>query len=195
MKNLKTLFLLISLFFIAGTNGVTAQKTISDVPTEKQTSLGLYVTSAEAYDMWKADPEKVKILDVRTPEEYIYVGHAPMAWNIPAFDQVYVWDPEKKHFPMKANPDFMDKIAKVFKPDDVILVTCRSGGRSAMATNQLAKAGFKIVYNITDGFEGDMVEDPNSVFFAERMVNGWKNSGLPYTYKIDPKLMLISETK
>jgi rhodanese-related sulfurtransferase len=195
MKNLKPLFLLISLFFNAGTTGVAAQKTISDVPTEKQTSLGLYVTSAKAYDMWKADPEKVKILDVRTPEEYIFVGHAPMAWNIPAFDQVYEWDPEKQRFPMKPNPDFMEKITKVFKPDDVILVTCRSGGRSAMAANQLANAGFKNTYNITDGFKGDTVEDPNSVFLGERMMNGWKNSGLPYTYSIDPKLVLIPETK
>jgi rhodanese-related sulfurtransferase len=171
------------------------QASKTELPKEKQTTLGLYVTSAEAYDMWKPDPDKVKILDVRTPEEYIYVGHAPMAWNIPAFDQVYEWDSEKQHFPMKPNPKFMDKITKVFKPDNLILVTCRSGGRSAMATNQMAAAGFKKVYNITDGFEGDKVEDPNSVFFGERMVNGWKNSGLPYTYKIDPKLMLIPEPK
>ncbi len=90
-----------------------------------------------------------------------------MAWNIPAFDQTYEWDAEKKHFPLKPNPDFMEKITKVFNPDDVILVTCRSGGRSAIATNQLAKAGFKNVYNITDGFEGDKVKDPKSVFFGE----------------------------
>ena len=27
------------------------------VPKAKQTSLGLYVTSKEAYEMWKANPE------------------------------------------------------------------------------------------------------------------------------------------
>ncbi len=50
---------------------------------ERLTSLGLYVTAKEAYDLWQADPEGVRILDVRTPEEFVFVGHAPMAWNIP----------------------------------------------------------------------------------------------------------------
>ena len=33
--------------------------------------------------MWKADPERVHLIDVRTPEEYVFVGHAEMARNIP----------------------------------------------------------------------------------------------------------------
>jgi hypothetical protein len=41
----------------------------------KQTTLGLYVTGAEAYEQWKAAPDKVKVIDVRTPEEYAFVGH------------------------------------------------------------------------------------------------------------------------
>ena len=53
------------------------------VPEKKQTSLGLYVTAQEAYAMWKAEPKRVNILDVRTPEEYIFVGHPDMARNIP----------------------------------------------------------------------------------------------------------------
>ena len=52
----------------------------------KQTVLGLYVTAKEAYEKWQADPEKVMIIDVRTPEEYLFVGHPTMAWNIPALD-------------------------------------------------------------------------------------------------------------
>ena len=51
------------------------QTTKPELPAEKQTKLALYVTSAEAYAKWKANPEKIKILDVRLPEEYIYVGH------------------------------------------------------------------------------------------------------------------------
>ena len=38
----------------------------SQIPKEKQTKLALYVTAKEAYDKWKAEPSKVKILDVRT---------------------------------------------------------------------------------------------------------------------------------
>ena len=55
----------------------------STLPQQKQTVLGLYVTAKEAHEMWLADKNKIKILDVRTPEEYIFVGHAPMAHNIP----------------------------------------------------------------------------------------------------------------
>jgi len=72
----------------------------------------------------------------------------------------------------------------------LILVMCRSGGRSAMAVNALAKAGFTKVHNIIDGFEGDKVEDPESVYHGMRVRNGWKNS-VPWTYKLDPKLVWL----
>ena len=57
--------------------------TPTQLPKAKQTSLGLYVTAAQAYEMWKAAPDKVKVIDVRTPEEDALVGHPEMAWNIP----------------------------------------------------------------------------------------------------------------
>ncbi len=78
---------------------------------------------------------------------------------------------------MKPLPDFVSRVSEVAKPDDTLLVMCRSGGRSAIAVNMLAKAGFKNVYNIIDGMEGDTVEDPGSVFLGQRLRNGWKNSG------------------
>ena len=62
----------------------------------KQTKLGLYVTAKEAYDMWLANPEKVKILDVRMPEEYELVGHPKMAYNIPLVFGTYDWDAERR---------------------------------------------------------------------------------------------------
>ncbi|TWU31307.1 rhodanese-like domain-containing protein [Novipirellula artificiosorum] len=54
---------------------------IPSVAKAKQTVLGLYVTAQEAYAIWQADPDNVKILDVRTPEEFLFVGHPPMAWR------------------------------------------------------------------------------------------------------------------
>ncbi len=76
------------------------------VPDKKQTVLGLYVTAQEAYEMWRADPEGVKILDVRTPEEYIFVGHPAMAKNIPLLFIKYQWDVEKNQPVVAPNPDF-----------------------------------------------------------------------------------------
>jgi rhodanese-related sulfurtransferase len=165
------------------------------VGEKKQTVLGLYVTAKEAYDLWKADPENVKIVDVRTPEEFLFVGHPPMAWKIPVATQSYEWDPEKKQFPMQLLPDFVARVSDVAKPDDTILVMCRSGGRSAIAVNLLAKAGFTKAYQIIDGMEGDPVKDPDSVFLGQRLKNGWKNSGSPWTYALTPERLLPSKVR
>ena len=77
------------------------------------------------------------------------------------------------------------------KPDDTLMVMCRSGGRSAIAVNLLAAAGFENVYNITDGLEGDKVNDPDSAFHGQRLKNGWKNSGCPWTYDLTAERMLL----
>jgi rhodanese-related sulfurtransferase len=160
------------------------------VPEEKLTSLGKYVTAREAYDMWKADPERVKVLDVRTFEEYVLIGHAEMAANIPLAFPTYTWDAGKGNYSVMVNADFVSHVKDRFDPDDTILVMCRSGGRSAMAVNALAKAGYVSVYNIIDGFEGDKVDDPESIYHGKRMRNGWKNSA-PWTYQLEPKLVWL----
>ena len=172
---------------------MTDQK--ANLPKEKQTSLGLYLTAKEAYERWKADPEKVMILDVRTPEEYLYVGHPTMAWKIPVAVQSYEWDAVKGQFPMKLLPDFVSRVEEMAKLDNTIMVMCRSGGRSAIAVNLLAQAGFKHVYNIIDGMEGDAVKDPDSVFLGQRLKNGWKNSGCPWTYNLTPDRMVLPKTR
>ena len=160
---------------------------------ERQTGLGLYVTAKEAYDMWQADPEGVKILDVRTPEEWVFIGHPPMATNIPFAFMAYVWDDEKKGFTWSLNPDFVDLVKERFAPQDTLLVSCRSGGRGAMAVNMLAAEGFADAYNILDGMEGSRVDDPDSVFNGMRRKNGWQMSGLPWTYDLDPDRMALPE--
>jgi len=44
----------------------------ADIPRGKQTVLGLYRTARQACEKWKAAPDKVKILDVRTLEESLF---------------------------------------------------------------------------------------------------------------------------
>lgn len=161
----------------------------SDVPKKKQTSLGLYLTAKEAFSKWHVEADKVVVLDVRTPEEYIFVGHAPMARNIPVKVLNQELTSKKRKPVMEMNPGFVPQVKKDYKVTDTILVMCRSGGRSAVAVNLLAEAGFKNVYNITDGFEGDKVKDSQSYFNGKRVKNGWKNSGAPWTYKLEPNLM------
>jgi rhodanese-related sulfurtransferase len=165
------------------------------VPEKKQTSPGLYVTSAEAYEMWKAGSGRVHILDVRTPEEYVFVGHVEMARNIPLLFVKHEWNADMKEFTVVPNPDFIAEAKRRFTPTDTILVMCRSGGRSAMAVNALAKAGFVNVYNIIDGMEGDKVDDPGRANHGKRMKNGWKNSGSPWTYDVNPEQTCMPTVK
>jgi rhodanese-related sulfurtransferase len=161
----------------------------SSLPQQKQTVLGLYVTAKEAYDMWLADKNKIKVLDVRTPEEYIFVGHTPMAHNIPFHLFNYKMAIRNNEPLMKANPNFITEVGQKFKPSDTILVICRSGNRSAAAVNAMASAGFKIAYSVIDGFEGGRVKDPSSSLYGKRFKNGWKNSDLPWTDQLNPELM------
>jgi rhodanese-related sulfurtransferase len=163
----------------------------ADLPEGKRTTLGLYLSARQAYDKWLADPEKVVLIDVRTPDECLFVGHPPMAWKIPVAAQLYEWDAAKKQYPMKPTPDFVARVQSEARPEATILVMCRSGGRSAIAANMLAAAGFKDVHNIVDGMEGDVVAEQDSVFRGQRVKNGRKNSGCPWAYQLTPERMLL----
>ena len=156
---------------------------------KKRTTLGKYVTAAEAYGMWRSKPSQIKILDVRTPEEYVYVGHPAMARNIPFKIWKGQWNSEKKAFDLSQNPDFVAEVKKYYSPTDTIFIMCRSGDRSAEAVNALATQGFSDAYSMVDSFEGDLVTDDESYFEGKRMRNGWKNSGAPWTYELDPDLV------
>ncbi len=169
---------------------ITTPDSTHQVREAKTTSLGLYVTAREAYEMWKADPERIKVLDVRTFEEYVLIGHAEMAANVPLAFPTYNWDANKGNYSVVMNSDFISHVKGRFNAEDTILIMCRSGDRSAMAVNALAKAGFTQAHNIIDGFEGDKVEDPESVYHGKRMQNGWKNSA-PWTYDLDPALVWL----
>jgi rhodanese-related sulfurtransferase len=160
------------------------------IPAGKRTTLGLYVTAREAYEMWRKAPEEVLILDVRTPEEYLFVGYPAMAWKIPVAAQSYAWDAAKCQFPMRPLEDFVTRVQSIARPDDTLLAMCRSGGRSAVAVNLLAQAGFSKVYQILDGMEGDLITDAESVFQGQRLRNGWKNSACPWTYGLTPERFL-----
>ena len=159
---------------------------------ERQTSLGLYVTAKEAYDMWQGPRGRE---DPRRPHARGVGLHRPRSDG--DADPVRLprvrWDDEKKAFPWSLNPDFVELVKERFSPEDTLLVTCRSGGRGAMAVNMLAAAGFTNAYNILDGMEGGRVDDPDSVFDGMRRKNGWIMSGLPWTYDLDPTQMALPE--
>ena len=93
----------------------SGQETKAEVPKEKQTTLGLYVTAAQAYEKWKAAPDSVKVIDVRTPEEYAFIGHPEMAWNVPVAFVTYQRKDGKTEYGARPNPDFVAEVKKLVR--------------------------------------------------------------------------------
>ena len=161
------------------------------VPEIKRTKVGLYLSSPEAAKFMDQNASKALFLDVRTPAELMFVGMpAQTDANVPYMKEpdFPAWDGVKGTLKLELNPDFLPEVrrrlaAKGLKANDTIVLICRSGDRSAAAANLLAEAGFKNVYSVVDGFEGDLAgEGPKA---GQRVVNGWKNAGLPWSYKLD----------
>ncbi|RMF34456.1 MAG: sulfurtransferase [Alphaproteobacteria bacterium] len=153
----------------------------------RKTALGLYVTSAEAYAAIRKDPGIV-LLDVRTPEEFNFVGHAKAAdANVPFnFMDATKLPAKGGNYGWRHNDNFLADVAAVMArlgkgKDDVIFVMCRSGHRSAASVNALAKAGYTQVYNVIDGFEGS-----KNKATGHRDKEGWRFENLPWTYRIRP---------
>lgn len=158
-------------------------------PIKKEGHKGGDLTPSQAYQMSTED-KHVFIVDVRTRPEYVLVGHPTIAHHVP----VKFWTGKhvSKGYGMMINENFSEDLKKRFNPDtDTLIFMCRSGSRSCEATNLAASnAGWPIdkIYNMMGGFEGDKVKNEHSVFHGKRVLGGWKNEGLPWTYKVDSKL-------
>lgn len=169
------------------------------VPEIKRTKLGQYFSSQEAAKFMTQNASKTLFLDVRTPAEVAFLGMPAQAdANVPYMKEpdFASWDNVKSTLKLELNPDFLPEVrkrlaAKGLKPGDTIVLICRSGDRSAAAANLLAEAGFKNVYSVVDGYEGDLAKDGPKA--GQRVVNGWKNAGLPWSYKLDKAKMYKME--
>ena len=163
------------------------------VPDKKRSSLALYLSAPEAYEL--ATKEKVLFIDVRTRAEVNFLGMPTVAdANIPymELDPMYAWDEKKGVFKMDPNSGFVTEVEarlaeKGLTRDSKVVLICRSGDRSAKAVDLLAKVGYKRVYSVVDGYEGDQAKDgPNK---GQRVVNGWRNSNLPWSYDLAKQKM------
>ena len=166
--------------------------TWEQLPEIKRTKLGLYLTPQQAYDMKKANPKGVALFDVRTRAEAMYVGWPGDADAlVPYVEHPEImsdWDDKRFMYKLAPNQDFVPEIERRMKEmglgkDAPVILICRSGDRSSKAQDRLQMAGFTRVYSITEGFEGDAAKDGAKV--GQRTVNGWKNAGLPWSYKLD----------
>jgi rhodanese-related sulfurtransferase len=171
----------------------------AQVPNSKRTKPGLYLDAKEAHEMKQQLGDKVLFVDIRTRGEIVYTG---VAAGVDAYVPIVehppnaVWDEKAGRFQLEVNKDFEKEIARrasakgLGKSDPVVLI-CRSGDRSGRAATQLAEAGYTQVFTVVDGFEGDMAKDGPQA--GKRVVNGWKNAGLPWSYRLEKEKFSLPE--
>ncbi|WP_412480890.1 rhodanese-like domain-containing protein [Azonexus sp. IMCC34839] len=168
----------------------------SKLPEVKQSKLGLYLTPQQAYDMKKANPKGVAFFDVRTRAEAMYVGWPSDADALVPFVEhpeiMSDWDDKRAMYKLEPNQDFLPELERRLQEkglgkDASIILICRSGDRSSKAADRLMGAGYAKVYSVAEGVEGDTAKDGAKA--GQRVVNGWKNAGLPWTYKLDKAKM------
>jgi len=158
----------------------------------KQTPWGLYLTAKEAAEMTAQRGDEVLFVDVREPIEIMFTGFTDVVdVNVPfLLVNPSKWNPKKPRFAMEPNPDFADDVARALAERSLdksapVILMCRSGGtRGAPSAKALEGLGLKSVYVVVDGFEGSTdKKNPNGPW---RLVNGWKNAGLPWSYDLNP---------
>jgi rhodanese-related sulfurtransferase len=119
----------------------------------------------QTWEYLQQHPHAVMI-DVRTRMEHGFVGHPLGAVHIP-------W----KEFPYwQVNTEFVEQVRQIAPDYDTpLLLLCRSGQRSLDAAKELESAGYKQLFNITEGFEGPL--DGNK---HRGTLGGWRFHGLPW---------------
>lgn len=105
------------------------------------------------------------LVDVRSAEEVKFVGRVPDTLHVPWMNGLS----------LSRNPRFVRDLEARVGKDDAVLLLCRSGKRSAAAAEAATKAGFRNVFNVLEGFEGDLDEQQRRGAF-----NGWCFAGLPW---------------
>ncbi len=99
------------------------------------------VTVQELVELRELEPDRIAVLDVREPGE-LSGGVIEKSVHIPLGE-------------LQSRTDELDR-------GSLLVVHCRGGYRSSIATSLLRRAGFRDIANLTGGFES------------------WKTAGLPY---------------
>lgn len=165
----------------------------AQVPDSKRTTHQLYLLAKDVPEFLRKNSNSL-FLDVRTRAEAMFVGMTPLADALTPYSELQDfmsdWDDKRQTFVLDQNPGFLSEVDRRVREKgltklDTVLVMCRSGERAGRAAIQLAANGYTRVISVIDGFEGDMSPA------GRRDVNGWKNAGLPWSYKLDKSKMFF----
>jgi rhodanese-related sulfurtransferase len=109
------------------------------------------------------------LVDVRSAEEYKFVGHVPGSVHV-------AWASGTS---LTRNPRFVRELEQKLAPAGgkhaVLLLICRSGKRSVSAAEAAHQAGFTSVFNVLEGFEGEKDAEQH-----RGQQDGWRFRNLPW---------------
>jgi rhodanese-related sulfurtransferase len=145
-----------------------------------RTPYNLYLTPREAYQKKLAAGDALLFIDVRTRAEIKFIGMANMVdANIPLrmLRDDYAWSEKSATYRTRKNPDFVAAVERLLEHrgldrNSPIILMCQSGSRVPVAAQ-----GFKAK------------QGPNK---GQRVVNGWKNANLPWSYELDASKMYFN---
>jgi rhodanese-related sulfurtransferase len=122
------------------------------------------LTPIKAWEL--ASKGQAIIVDVRSDEEFKFVGHVPNSVLIP-------W---AKGLDLQRNPEFPEALKAKVPLNKPVLFLCRSGKRSLLAVETAKKLGYQDAFSIYGGFEGEKDENGHRGKF-----DGWRFHALPWT--------------
>ena len=125
-----------------------------------------YAGSLAPVDAWAlVEAGRAVLVDVRSNEERKFVGYVPGSVHV-------AWATGTA---LTRNPRFLRELEAKVGKNDVVLLLCRSGKRSALAAEAATKIGFAAAFNVSEGFEGDLDADGR-----RGRVGGWRLHGLKW---------------
>jgi rhodanese-related sulfurtransferase len=143
---------------------------------DMETGMTSQVKAATPHEAWELmkNNQRVVMIDVRSSMEHLFVGHPQGSVHVPWIDA-----PD-----WTVNPNFVTEVRKVMLggigmgehgDDAPVVLICRSGKRSLEAGKLLINNGFTEVYNVSEGFEGELDQQHH-----RSTVGGWRHRGLPW---------------
>jgi len=151
----------------APTSEALSAEAIFDVAGMRRIELELpYSGAVTPIEAWRlVTTSKAKLVDVRTPAEYKFVGAVPGSVNV-----------EWRGADILPTAIFVSGLKNVARFTEPVLLLCRSGVRSHSAARAAAAAGFSHVYNVLEGFEGQRSHEGR-----RGAIDGWRKHGLPWS--------------
>lgn len=153
------------------------------------------ISAQDTYAKVRQDGAKVLFVDVRDPVEIMFVGFTDAVdVNIPfLIVDRNQWNEERGVFKLNRNPDFARQLGlelakRGLGTDTEIITLCRSGSeRGEPSAAYLRENGFPNARYVINGFQGSAIKEGPQA--GLRLQDGWQNSGLPWSPRMNADKM------